>query len=234
MAIKELEEEQIVLCTVKNIAGTAVFCKIEGYEKEGTMITSEVAPGRIRNLRDYVSPGRKIVCKILKIDKENIYLSLRRVSAKERKEVLETYERERNLAATIKTISKEAENIIKKIKEESSLVEFLEQAKENPKLLENLMSKEEAEKLLKILKEKKEKEVIVKKKFSLKSEAEDGIVRIKRVLPEEQNITYLAAGRFSLEIKNKDYKDANSKLMQILQDIEKKAKQEGCVFSMEK
>ena len=231
---KQLEEGQIVLCTVKNIEGTAVFCKIDDYEKEGTMITSEVAPGRIRNLRDYVSPGRKIVCKVLKIDKENIYLSLRRVTAKERKEVLEIYEKERNLAATIKTISKEADNIIKKIKQESSLVDFLEQAKQEPELLENLMSKEEAEKLLKILKEKKEKEVVVKKKFSLKSEAEDGIVRIKKILPEDKNITYLAAGRFSIEIKNKDYKDANAKLQQILQDIEKKAKQEGCVFSVEK
>ena len=124
--------------------------------------------------------------------------------------------------------------VIKKIKQESSLVDFLEQAKENPELLENLMSKEEAEKLSKILKEKKEKEVIVKKKFSLKSEAEDGIVRIKKILPEDKNITYLAAGRFSIEIKNKDYKDANSKLLQILQDIEKKAKQEGCIFSVEK
>ena len=231
---KQLEEGQIVLCTVKNIEGTAVFCKIDDYEKEGTMITSEVAPGRIRNLRDYVSPGRKIVCKVLKIDKENIYLSLRRVTAKERKQVLEIYEKERNLAATIKTISKEADNIIKKIKQESSLVDFLEQAKQEPELLENLMSKEEAEKLLKILKEKKEKEVVVKKKFSLKSEAEDGIVRIKKILPEDKNITYLAAGRFSIEIKNKDYKDANAKLQQILQDIEKKAKQEGCVFSVEK
>ena len=142
---KQLEEGQIVLCTVKNIEGTAVFCKIDDYEKEGTMITSEVAPGRIRNLRDYVSPGRKIVCKVLKIDKENIYLSLRRVTAKERKEVLEIYEKERNLAATIKTISKEADNIIKKIKQESSLVDFLEQAKQEPELLENLMSKEEAD-----------------------------------------------------------------------------------------
>ncbi len=232
---KELEEGQIILCIVKNIEGTAVFCKIEDYDKEATLVTSEVAPGRIRNLRDYVVPNKKIVCKILRIEKSgNIHLSLRRVTAKERKEVLEIYEKERNLAATIKTISKEAENIIKKIKQESSLVEFLEQAKQEPKLLENLMSKEETEKLLKILKEKKEKEVIVKKKFSLKSEAEDGIVRIKRVLPEDKNIIYLAAGRFSIEIKNKDYKDANAKLQQILQNIEKKAKQEGCAFSAEK
>jgi len=232
---KELEEGQIVLCTVKNIEGTAVFCKIEDYDKEATLVTSEVAPGRIRNLRDYVSPGRKIVCKVLRIENSgNIHLSLRRVTAKEKRELVESYEKERNLTATLNTILKDAENTIKKIKQESSLVEFLEKAKQNPELLEKLMSGEEAEKLLKILNEKKEKEVVVKKKFSLKSEAEDGVVRIKKTLPEGQEITYLAAGKFLVTIKDKNYKDANAKIVQILQDIEKKAKQEGCAFSMEK
>ena len=229
---KQLEEEQIILCTVKNIVGTAVFCKIEDYDKEGTLVTSEVAPGRIRNLRDYVSPGRKIVCKVLRLDKGNIHLSLRRVTAKEKRELMETYEKERSLAATLKTITKNAEEIIKKIKQESSLYEFFEKAKENLKLLEKLMTKEEAEKLLKILKEKKAKEVVVKKRFSLKSEAEDGILRIKRILPED--IIYIAASKFLLTIKNKNYKEANAKIIQILQDIEKKAKGEGCIFNVEK
>lgn len=229
---KNLEEGQIVLCIVKNIAGTSVFVKIEGYDKEGTIVTSEIAPGRIRNLRDYVAPNKKIVCKILRIDKERIDLSLRRVSAKEKKEILEVYEREKNLIATLKTIIKNPEEAIKKIKESSSLVEFFEQAKENPKLLENLMEKDEAAKLLKILKEKKEKEIFVKRKFSLSSQAEDGIIKIKRVVP--QDATYLAAGKFLIELKNKNYKEANLKVNQILEEIEKKAKKENCVFSAEK
>jgi translation initiation factor 2 alpha subunit (eIF-2alpha) len=229
---RELEEGQIVLCTVKKIVGTTVFVKIESYDKEGTMITSEIAPGRIRNLRDYVVPNKKIVCKILRIDKEHIALSLRRVTTKEKKEILEEHKKEKSLAATLKTISKDAEKIIEKVKENSSLAEFFEQAKENPKLLEKLMNKEETEKLLKILKEKREKEISVKKKFSLTCQAEDGIVKIKKILPEEA--TYLAAGKFLLTIKNNNYKDANMKLTKILQDIEKKAKQENCIFSISK
>lgn len=232
MMNKQLEEGQIVLCTVKNIVGTTVFVKIEDYNKEGTIVTSEIAPGRIRNLRDYVVPNKKIVCKILRIDKEHLDLSLRRVTAKEKKELLEFYEREKNLIATLKTISKEPEKIIEKIKQNSSLVDFFEHAKENPSLLDTIISKDEATKLLKILKEKKEKEVIVKKKFSLTSQAEDGIIKIKKIVP--QDATYIAAGKFLIAIKNKNYKDANSKINEILQNIEKKAKQENCVFSVEK
>ena len=57
-------EGQIVLGTVSKIVGTTVFVEIEG-NGEATLITSEISPGRIRNLRDYVVPGKKIVCKIL-------------------------------------------------------------------------------------------------------------------------------------------------------------------------
>src|SRR3989344_6887421 len=47
---------------------------------------SEVSPGRIRNLRDFVTEGKKIVCKVLRIDrlKGHIDLSLRRVNQAQR------------------------------------------------------------------------------------------------------------------------------------------------------
>jgi translation initiation factor 2 alpha subunit (eIF-2alpha) len=56
----ELEVGDVVLCTVDRTAGTVVFVKIDGYG-EGSIITSEIAPGRIRNLREYVVPKKKIV-----------------------------------------------------------------------------------------------------------------------------------------------------------------------------
>ena len=89
-----LEEGEIVSCVVDRIVGTIVFVKISG-NGEGSIILSEIAPGRIRNLRNYVVPKKKIVCKILKIgDSGNIYLSLRRVTQKEKKEVLEQEKQE--------------------------------------------------------------------------------------------------------------------------------------------
>ena len=84
----EFEEGDIVLCTVERIEGTNVFVSIEG-NGEGSIMTSEIAPGRIRNLRDYVVPKKKIVCKILRVSGNRIDLSLRRVTQKEQKEVLE-------------------------------------------------------------------------------------------------------------------------------------------------
>ena len=78
----QLEVGDIVMCTVERIVGTTVFVKIDG-NGEGSIILSEIAPGRIRNLRDYVVPGKRIVCKVLSI-REHAILSLRRVGINEK------------------------------------------------------------------------------------------------------------------------------------------------------
>lgn len=227
-----LEEGQIVMCTVEKIVGTTVFVKIEG-DGDGTIITSEIAPGRIRNLRDYVVPNKKIVCKVLRIDqKGHVDLSLRRVTSKEKKQALEALKKEKSLRATLKTITKNAEQIIEKIKQKHDLADFFELAKETPDILKKFFSSEESEKLTSILKQKKEKQVSVKKKFSLTSESGNGITKIKSILPPEAS--YTAAGKYLITIKDKNYKDANHKLDSLLDKIEEKAKKQGCVFAITK
>jgi translation initiation factor 2 alpha subunit (eIF-2alpha) len=231
-----VEEGQNVLCTVEKIEGTTVFVKIEG-DGEGTIMTSEVASGRIRNLRDYVVPQKKIVCKILKIEKGNIYLSLRRVSAKEKKEILEKYEKERSSFSMIKSaVGEKAQEIADKIKSKNSLYDFLIEAKENPIILSEFFEKSEAERLIKILNEKKEKKRIVKKQFLLQCNLPDGITRIKRILTINQKdikILYISASKFSLEVTSNDYKNANNVIKTILAEISEKAKKENCKFEAE-
>jgi len=99
----DFEESDVVLCTVERIVGTTVFVKIEGYG-EGSIILSEIAPGRIRNIRAHVVPKKKIVCKILRISGNRVELSLRRVTQKERKEVLDEYKQEKSYISMLKSI----------------------------------------------------------------------------------------------------------------------------------
>ena len=155
----ELEHNQIVLCTVDKILGTTVFVKIDGGF-EGTLTTSEISPGRIRNLRDYVVPGKKIVCKILSIKGDKIYLSLRRVKQNEKKELLDKLSKEKSLKAILKTVLKDkSKETIDQIEEHYSITDFFEQTKENPKLVEKFTSKTDAEKIIKILETKKDKPI---------------------------------------------------------------------------
>lgn len=231
-----LNEGDIVLCAVDRIDGTTIFVKIETGE-QGTIITSEIAPGRIRNLRDYVSPGRKIVCKILKIDGNNINLSLRRVTPKEKKEVLDRHEKERNSLGILKSVlGPEAEKTAEKIKEKSSLTDFLNNCKTNPLELQKYIPKQAAEKICKILQEKKEKVVEVKRDFSLSSKKSDGISLTKANLEfckENCDISYISAGKFSIKIKAKDYKIANAEIASVLEKIQASAKEKKMDFSIE-
>lgn len=236
--MKELHEGDLVLCIVREIARTTVFVKIEN-NGEGTIVTSEIAPGRIRNLRDYVIPGKRIVCKVLKIDSHgNINLSLRRVSQKETKEVLGIYDLERNAISILKTALKEKiEPVIEEIKKQSSVHEFLQNCKSNPETLEKYMAKEDAIRICKILNEKKEKQIEVKKEFKLSSKKPDGIKIIKSALDfckGNCDISYLAAGRYSIKIKSQDYKKANFEIAQAIEKIEKTAREKKADFEVKK
>ncbi|MBI2043960.1 hypothetical protein HYT24_01195, partial [Candidatus Pacearchaeota archaeon] len=120
-----LEIGDLVLCTVDKIERTTVFVKlsVNGKETDGSINFSEIAPGRIRNIRDYVVPKKKIVCKILRITPAgNIELSLRRVSQKEAKEVLGKEQQGKSYLSMIKSVVGErADNIIKDISKEEYL-----------------------------------------------------------------------------------------------------------------
>ena len=128
-----LEVGDIVMCTVEKIAGTMVFVKIDKENKQASITTSEIAPGRIRNIRDYVVPKKKIVCKVLRIsNNENIDLSLRRVTLKQIKEIKEQGKKEKSYKNIFKTILKQdAEKAIAEIENQNNLFEFSSNKPEN-------------------------------------------------------------------------------------------------------
>ena len=229
------EEGEIVLCTVTRIEPTVIFVKIED-DGEGTVIISEIAPGRIKNLREYVTVNKKIVCKVIRIRGEHIDLSLRRVSSKERERVINEYKKEQTAKNILKIVLKDkAKDIIEKISKKEKIIEFLEKIKENPKLLEKFCTKQEIQTLLKILEKRKEKQAVVKKEFIIKSNAPDGIKKIKQILETSKNgaeIKYLGSSKFTIKLKSKDLKQADHKLDEILENIKQKAKKQDCKFNL--
>ncbi len=230
-----LEEGELVLCTVDRIAGTVVFVKIEGEEKEGSIILSEIAPGRIRNLREYVIPKKKIVCKILKNTGDTISLSLRRVTQKERKEIMEEYNQEKSYISILKTVLKEnSEEIIQQITKEKRLSYFFEEMKQDTSKLEKMIGKENSEKILNIIWEQKKKRITIKKTIYLKTLDAEGLYQIKKVLdaPKDIEIKYISAGKYSLMLETEDGKKGEQKVKNLLEEIEKKAKDSGMILEI--
>jgi translation initiation factor 2 alpha subunit (eIF-2alpha) len=240
MVTRELVERQLVLCTVEKIIGTTVFVKING-DGEGTINTSEIAPGRIRNLRDYVIPGKKIVCMVLSIKGTQIQLSLRRVGMNEKKEFLQKIEKEKSYKSILKTVLGEesTEKVLEKIQEEYNILEFFENIKKDPKIMNKYLNDSESEKIIKILESKKEKLKVIKQIFKLSNKDDDGIIKVKKIISEScQNsdckINYISAGKYSISISGEDLKNIDTKITKILQSIEKLAKKYHSEFSIEK
>ena len=230
----ELEVGDVVLCTVERIERTSVFVKIDG-DGEGSIITSEIAPGRIRNLRDYVIPKKKIVCKVLRKEGNRIDLSLRRVTLKEKKEVMEQNSIERSYISIFKTIlGEKSEKIIKDIQDTEKLFDFVLESKENPERLEKAVGKEDAKKIIDIIKTQKKKKAVIKKEFILKSTKPNGIKLTKEILGDikEAEIKYISAGRFSIESESEEIKKADQKVREILAIIEEKSKKQAMEFNI--
>jgi translation initiation factor 2 alpha subunit (eIF-2alpha) len=245
MPKNQLEEGQIVMCTVTKIVGTIVFVRIEEYNYEGTITFSEIFPGKIRNIRDFVFPGKKIVCKVLRINPHVIELSLRRVKVNERNDFNELNKKEKSYTAMFRTIlgEKESNEAVTKIKEnESNFVEFIESSKENPKILEKYIKKDFIERITGILKDKKTKETIVSKRFSLSSKSSNGIFLIKKIILESSagmskenlGVSYIAAGKYLIRIKTKDPKQSDQQLRKMLEQLELLSRKQGCIFNQEK
>ncbi len=231
-----LEVGEIVFCTVDRIVGTTVFVHIEN-NGEGSIVFSEVASGRIRNIRDYVVPKKKIVCKVLRISGNHIDLSLRRVTLKEQKELKEKYKQERSFISILKTVLKEdADSVIKKISKEEGIHGFLEKIKSDSKELETLIGKQNSKKVMEILGTQKQKIATIKKEIILKSSDPNGLglEKIKNILGKinDVEVRYISAGRYSLKKEDSDLKQADQKLREILEAIEKAAKKSGMDFSI--
>ena len=235
-----LEEGDIVLCTVDRIIGTNVFVKISEKNKdvEGCIVMSEIAPGRIRNIRDYVIPKKKIVCKVLRISGDRIDLSLRRVTQKEQKEIKERYNQEKSYESILKgVLGNRAQGIIETISKNFKIYDFLNDAKENPNNLEELIGKEDSKKVLEIINaQQKNRKVILKKEIFLTTTDPNGIEVIKRLLSKikETEIKYIAAGKYVLKTESDDAKKADHHLRDILAEFEKDAKKAGAEFSIVK
>ncbi len=232
----DLEEGDLVLCTVDRIVGTTVFVKIEG-NGEGSIIFSEISPGRIRNIRDYVVPKKKIVCKVLRIKGNRIELSYRRVNQEGRKEILNKYKKGKSYENMLKSILGEdkSEKVIEKISKQNNIYDFFQEAKENPKKLEKILDKKDVEKIFGILKAEKPKKTEVKKEIMLKSQSENGLDLIKNIfkpLEKRFEIKYLSGGKYILSKESEDAKKSDSELQNALKKVEKSAKKHNMEFSI--
>src|SRR3989344_942338 len=222
---KSPEIGDIVICTVKKVLPHSVFVDLDEYGKEAMIHISEIAPGRIRNIRDYVKEGKKVICKILNLDltKGYIDLSLRRVTHTQKTNKNNEYKQEKKCEKILEDVAKSLkielnamyEKAGAKILEKYDLLMncFNEIVNNNLDLKEIGIETKIADKITEAVKEKiKPPEVIISGVLKLESDYPDGIESIKKSLSQVKNndikITYLSAPNYRIIVKSKDYKTA--------------------------
>ena len=81
------ERRELVLATVKNVENYGAYVTLEEYgDKRGFLHRNEISTSWVRNIRNHVREGQKLVLKVLRVDpnKGHIDLSKKRVSKRER------------------------------------------------------------------------------------------------------------------------------------------------------
>lgn len=244
------EEGELVLCTVNNVQHHSVFVKLDEFGKSGMIHISEISPGRIRNIRDYVVEGKVIVCKVLRVNKEkgHIDLSLRRVSENQKRNKVNETKQEQKAEKIIEFVAKELKinknelfNQIQEqiFKEYPNLYSCFEEVIYNEKLLSQLGIKKNIEKsLTEVIKQRiKPPEVEIKGKINLISNSSNGIEIVKNILIKIRDkhkiiLKSVGGGIYSFIINDEDYKSAEKRLKEITEDFEKSCSKENCIFSL--
>lgn len=227
----DYQEGDLLLCKVKNVTNTVTLVELPNGQ-EGTLVSSEIAAGRIKLMRQYVVPNKQIVCKVLRAEGNHIHLSLRRVSAKETSEVIQKAKQTQALKVAFKQIlkDKEEQTTTKILKDFDSITDFATKAKSDSTLLTKYIPKESQEQLEKIVNKKRKNEEF-KKTIKIKCLDSDGLTKIKNTLTltnPKTKITYITAGKFSLKLEVEDAKTGKKEMQEITEELEKKAKQNNC------
>jgi len=248
----------IVVCTVKRIQHPSVFVKLEEYEdRTGMVHISEVAYGRIRNIRDYVKEEKMVICRVVHVEKEknNIDLSIKRVKGFEARDKLNEFKRDSRFEALMSAASKKLKKNLewmyanfgnKVVEEYGSLSNFLDYFLEKPELIDELDVNKDAKKAMKEIlhsvAELKEKQIV--HSITLQSFEPDGISRIRQFCAELEkslnaddataSVSYVSAPRYSVTVTTKDPKKAEKLIKSAFEELDKKAKSQKINFAVEK
>jgi len=225
------EESELVLCTVTSVQYHSVFVDIDEYGKSGLIHISEVSPGRIRNIRDFVREGKKVVCKVLRINEEKGYidLSLRRVNESEKRRKINEIKKEQTAEKVIEIaagkIGVKTEDLYRelseKIKSYGSLHSFFEEASKDESLLESIAIDKKHLKIIgETVKQRiKTTEVEITGKLKITTYAPNGIEIIKESLKKAEDtssgriiISYLGSGLYRFMVRANEYKEAEKLL----------------------
>jgi len=232
----------LIIATIETVTDYGAYAKLDEYNKRGLLHVSEISSSWIRNIRDFVREGQKMVLKVLRVDSEkgHIDLSLRRVNKRERIEKVMSWKKERKAEALLKGVAEKVglpvEEVYQKagtlIEEKFALYDGFEKAAiEGPEALTKIGVPENlAKAFAEVAKERIHVKLVkVKGTLEIRCLKPNGVTIIrdaflnaeKEEKTEDSDVRFyvMAAPKYSVEVLAANYKRAEEVLQKVTQAV---------------
>jgi translation initiation factor 2 subunit 1 len=236
------EPGDLIIATVDTVTDYGAYVKLDEYDKRGLLHVSEISSSWIRNIRDFVREGQKVVLKVLRVDSEkgHIDLSLRRVTKREKIEKIMIWKKERKADALLKSVAEKAgmtadeayEKAGKLLDDQYGLYDGFEKTlKEGPEFLTKLGIPEElAKTFFEVAQERIHVSMVrVKGMAELRCGKPNGVNIIKEAFSDAQKgeklgnaklrFYVIGAPKYSIEVMAEDYKQAEEIFQKVAQNV---------------
>ncbi len=244
------KRNELVVCRITKINPHSAIAYILEYDLTGLIHVSEVASRWVRDIREFIKERQYVVCRVMESRPDHISLSLKRVYREDTARKLNEFKRERrsekllemagkSLGKTLEQTKKEIGDLL--IEEFGSLTKVFEFSLKSP---DTLKSKGVPDKWVEVITEiaKKnyaEKTFNVKGLLKLVTREPNGVELIKNALArakkEGLKVQYVSAPKYVLEGEGKNYKNVESKVRTVGEEIAKDFGKHGeASFELEK
>ncbi len=238
-----------VIASISKVARFGAYCKLLEYDNlEVFLPIREVSSGWIKNIREYVHEGQKVVCSVLFYDKEKgtIDVSLKRVTQSQAKEKIRVYNYEKRLAALFAQSVKmagmyeEKQALIQKaLSEFSTYTALMDNAiNDSEEFKKSTLPKKIKDTLLETYEaNRKKRQYIVAYNMRLSTfNTMSGITELKDIIAAVKHlgidVSYISAPHYRLVAEGEDYSKAEDKIKQAAQLVQSRLKKG--IFEIEK
>jgi translation initiation factor 2 subunit 1 len=236
------EVGDLVIATIENVTDYGAYVNLDEYGKRGLLHVSEISSSWIRNIRDFVREGQKVVLKVTRInlEKGHIDLSLRRVTKRAKIEKIRQWKQDRKAEALLRGVAEKVglptEEVYEKagvlLEEKYGLYDGFEKlAKEGPEVLTEMGVPENLAKVFAEVAEERIRVKMVKVKGTLEIRCmkpngvkiiKDSFLNAKKAeKTKDTKVRFyvVAAPKYGVEVLAENYKRAEEVFQKVSQSV---------------
>ena len=247
------EQGEIVMATVSRIMDHGAYVTLDEYDgMQGSLHIGEIAPGWIRSVSKFVREGEKKVLLVKKVNRNrrDVDLSLKQVSADQRKKKLLEVKREERGKTLMSSVAEKAglggeeaektEEILY-TKYESLHDAFMDMAAKGPESTGLKLPEAVSRAITEVCSKIRLPSVEIRGIMEITNPRPDGVEIIKKALGSASGegdvgveVTYLGAPKYRLGITAPDFKSAERAIKPVISGIQQKVEKKGGTFRFDR